>query len=81
MFDLESGVRNSVKFSHYRKGYLYYNAIDDYDVVITFPVPIVDTGDATFMDIDKGIYFMRYIRKHLKNISGNIFRDINTDDL
>lgn len=71
-FDLKSGVKNSVKFSEYRKGNLWYMARDDQDNILTFPVPIEDVGDATFMDVDKGIYFMRYIRKHLESIvNGN----------
>lgn len=80
-FDLKSGVKNSVKFDYYRKGHLYYKAIDDNGTVITFPVPIDDIGDATFMDIDKGILFMRYIHKHLQTLDGNIFRNITTNDL
>ena len=68
-FNIKSAVKNSVKFSYYRKGNLYYKAIDDNDLVLEFPVPIEDIGDATFEDVDKGIYFMRYIRKHIETLA------------
>lgn len=67
-FDLKSGIKNSVKFLEYRHGNLWYMAKDNNDKVITFPVPIEDIGDATFMDVDKGIYFMRWIRQHMDTI-------------
>lgn len=60
--ELVSGT--TVRFEEYRKGYLYYSVVG-YDFV--FPVPIDDTGDATFAATDKGMLFMRYIRKHLEN--------------
>ena len=53
-----------VRFSHYRKGELFYNTECGFE----FPVPINDTGDGTFNAEDKAILFMRYIRKHLDNI-------------
>ena len=53
---------NIVKFSHYRAGYLYYN-VTVIDRTYKFPVPIEDIGDATFLNEDKAIIFMRYIRK------------------
>ncbi len=55
---------NQVQFSHYRAGHLYYNvsvAEGDY----SFPVPTTDIGDATFLNKDKAIIMMRYIRKAL----------------
>ncbi len=63
---------NKVKFSRYRKGFLYYtiaHRLDDSGFDFTnediyeFPVPIEDCGDATFPDSEKAIMFMRYIRK------------------
>lgn len=53
---------NVVKFSNYRAGYLYYN-VTVIDRTYKFPVPIEDIGDATFLNEDKAIIFMRYIRK------------------
>lgn len=58
--ELVSGT--TVTFVEYRKGFLYYNVVGT-DFV--FPVPVEDTGDATFLASDKGMFFMRYIRKFL----------------
>lgn len=55
---------NFVCFSHYRAKYLYYY-VDVDDKRYSFPVPIDDVGDATFLNQDKAIIFMRYIRKAL----------------
>jgi len=56
---------NTVHFSHYRKGFLYYTITAPWNKEATwsFPVPIEDTGDATFNATEKALYFMRYIRK------------------
>jgi len=54
-----------VRFSHYRQGELWYTAEGGFN----FPVPISDTGDAAFMNEDKAMLFMRYIRKHLEMIA------------
>ena len=40
---------------------LYYVTSTD----VVFPIPISDTNGATFPASDKGILFMRWIRKHL----------------
>lgn len=55
---------NIVHFNSYRKGILYYKVTVN-NKNYRFPVPIEDTGDATFLDKDKAILFMRYIRKAL----------------
>lgn len=49
-----------VTFSFYRSGELWYETTNGF----LFPVPITDTGDATFLKEDKAILFMRYIRKY-----------------
>ena len=55
----------SVYFSFYRKGELWYKTeVGGF----MFPVPVDDTGDATFLKTDKAMLFMRYIRKHLKKV-------------
>lgn len=54
----------TVRFKFYRKGELFYET----ECGFLFPVPISDTGDGQFNDVDKAMYFMRYIRKHIKNI-------------
>lgn len=50
-----------VKFKFYRQGNLYYETEDGF----SFPVPVEDTGEATFLGEDKAILFMRYIRKQI----------------
>lgn len=57
-----------VEFQFYRAGNLYYSTTDGFE----FPVPIEDTGEATFPRSEKAIFFMRYIRKHLENIKNEI---------
>jgi hypothetical protein len=61
---LAKQVAGNVTFSHYRKGNLWYVT----DKGLEFPVPIEDTGDAEFKIVDKGLYFMRWIRKHIESI-------------
>lgn len=51
----------TVSFKYYRKNELIYET----ECGFTFPVPIDDTGDATFAAKDKAILFMRYIRKQI----------------
>ena len=53
---------NTVTFLRYRKGFLYYAVPYEGDCY-EFPVPIADTGDADFLNHDKAMLFMRYIRK------------------
>jgi hypothetical protein len=48
-------------FSFYRSGTLYYQCENGFQ----FPVPVADTNDAVFKSNDKGIFFMRWIRKEL----------------
>ena len=54
---------NKAIFQWYRDGNLWYKVLD-----FEFPVPISDTGTATFLKEDKAIFFMRWIRKHLEII-------------
>lgn len=61
-YNLKELVKGFVTFVEYRKGNLWYCAND----VFMFPVPIEDVGDGVFLAKDKGILFMRYIRKHLE---------------
>ena len=53
---------NRVNFSHYRAGHLYYQVVVDGNKYC-FPVPLTDIGDATFLNEDKAIVMMRYVRK------------------
>lgn len=58
---LRECVSNTVSFVYYRKGNLWYKCKNGF----LFPVPINDTGDATFSSEDKGLLFMRWIKQHI----------------
>ena len=65
MYTLKELVKDTVvHFIEYRKGNLWYTVSGYED--FQFPVPIEDTGDGVFKAYDKGMLFMRYIRKHLE---------------
>jgi hypothetical protein len=64
-FKLTDLVKGTVIFMHYTKGELWYTTESGFE----FPVPISDTGDATFTASDKGMFFMRWIRKHVELIT------------
>lgn len=55
-------VKGQVTFMFYQKGELWYKTENGFE----FPVPISDTGDAQFNPTDKGLLFMRWIRKHVE---------------
>lgn len=59
----------NVVFLEYRKGNLWYAVVGK---DFKFPVPIEDTGDGVFFAHDKAMLFMRYIRKHLDQISSGV---------
>lgn len=66
MKTLKELVQGKVHFEYYRSGHLYYSCSSDPSFV--FLVPISDTGEASFNKEDKAMLFMRYIRKHIKNL-------------
>lgn len=59
MIDIKHCVKHPVVFSYYRDQSLWYTTVNG-DI---FPVPIQDIGNATFKAEDKGMLFMRYMRK------------------
>ena len=61
MLTLKDHVSGPVEFQYYRAGNLMYKT----STGLEFTVPVDDTNDATFPRIEKGIFFMRWIRKHL----------------
>lgn len=65
-YNIKEMVSNNKKvvFTMYRKGELWYKTECGFE----FPVPISDTGDAIFLDSDKALLFMRWIRQHIKSI-------------
>ena len=62
---LKTMVQGKVRFAYYRDESLWYTTEDGF----LFPVPISDTGNATFLSEDKAILFMRYIRKRASSIT------------
>jgi len=57
--NLKNVVQHPVSFSFYRAGMFFYKTYDGQE----FGVPIDDIGNATLLNTDKGIYFMRWMRK------------------
>ena len=53
-----------VRFKFYRDQQLWYET----ECGFRFPVPITDAGTATFLDEDRAILFMRYIRKQIATV-------------
>lgn len=53
-----SGVVKFVRFAHQE---LWYVCEDGFE----FPIPLSDTDGAEFKAEDKGMFFMRWIRKHI----------------
>lgn len=53
-----------VNFLFYREKELWYTTECGFE----FPVPIDDAGNGIFLNEDKALLFMRYIRKHLTTI-------------
>lgn len=72
-YSLKDLVKGNVYFVEYRKGNLWYEAgRHSAEKPFLFPVPIEDTGDGIFLACDKGMFFMRYIRKHLEDCNENL---------
>lgn len=55
---------NTVHFAKYRQGYAYYTVrVPSEGCDYSFPVSLIDIGDATLLATDKALVFMRYIRR------------------
>jgi hypothetical protein len=63
-------IKGKVKFKFYRTNDLYYECENGF----VFKVPTSDTNDAVFLSEDKGILFMRWIRKALDEL-----KDVKTE--
>jgi len=61
MKTIKDHIQGTVKFKFYRDGNLWYET----STALVFPVPISDTNTALFPAEEKGIFFMRWIRKFL----------------
>lgn len=58
---------NKVRFTHARKGNLWYVTENEQ---FAFPVPFSEVGDATYKDEDKALFFMRFMRKYIATEEG-----------
>lgn len=66
MQNIKEMVKNkSVTFVEYKENELFYKT----ECGFIFPVPISDTGKGVFLDKDKAITYMRWIRRHLDLIN------------
>lgn len=59
---------NTVHFNYFKDGEFWYELEYDGGKKFIFPVPLGDIGNASMNRDDNALYFMRYIRKHLKAI-------------
>lgn len=64
--DVKEMVKDNkkVRFVHYKDNELWYVTETNFE----FPVPISDADGAMFKAEDKALFFMRWIRSHIKNI-------------
>ena len=63
---LKELVKGDVKFVYARDGALWYRAEDGTLAGFVFPVPFQEVAGATFRHRDRGIIFMRWIRRYLE---------------
>ena len=65
-YDIKEMIRNNKKvtFMFYRQKELWYKTECGFE----FPVPIDDAGNGVFLNEDKAMLFMRYIRKQIEAI-------------
>ncbi len=54
-----------VSFHQYSNGNLWYK----HETGFLFPIPIDDTGDAVFHDVEKAVLCMRWIRKQIEMLN------------
>jgi hypothetical protein len=65
MFDVKSHVKDrKVRFVRAHAGSLWYVT----ELGFEFPVPFEEMGTATFAAEEKAMLFMRYVRRHAKNV-------------
>ena len=71
MHDIKTIVKdNKAHFKYLRQGIAYYMvSIFDKTIITTytFPVPLEDIGEASLLNEDKAMFFMRYIRKAIED--------------
>ena len=77
--DIKNAVidNKQVSFAYYFDGDLWYMTEDGE----MFPVPVSDIGTATFLNKDKAILFMRYMRKWNENLAAQNLKKITKTPL
>lgn len=77
MLTLKDHVAGNAEFQYYRAGNLMYRT----STGLEFPIAVTDTNDATFPRTEKGIFFMRWIRKHLADNNLMEIKNIPTKEI
>lgn len=72
---LTERAKGRVTFQYYRDNTLWYKTDDGF----LFEVPLSDTGTATFNAEDKGIFFMRWIRKAMDTYNAALKEQMEKD--
>ncbi len=67
-FNVKTHIRGQSVFQYYKENTLWYKTND---TNLLFSVPIDDCGSAQFMDIEKSMLMMRYIRKYLAEMQND----------
>ena len=62
--NVKDHIRGIARFEYFRDSSLWYRTESN----LLFPVPISDTGTATFPSEEKAMFFMRWIRKYLAEV-------------
>lgn len=60
--ELMTRVKGNVNFVKFANSELWYVCEDGFE----FPIPLSDTAGAEFAAKDKGLFFMRWIKQHMK---------------
>lgn len=68
--------KREVKFCYYFDGALWYQT--EFDEM--FPVPVEDIGNVTFLNKDKAILFMRYMRKWNETLAAESLKKITKNE-
>ena len=66
-----------VTFLKYQNDELWYITEDGFE----FPVPLDDTGNASFNSSDKALIFMRWIRKHIEKNNLTVLKSKHVQDI
>ncbi len=65
MSSIKEHIQGQAIFQHYQDGKLWYKTST---TGLLFPVPIVDLDNAKALSVEKGMFFMKWIKKWLKEV-------------